>query len=375
MKVFKYALIVAVLIYIGACGSAPALDEQVVVNPAYPEKNDQAADNIRAIKVAEFGRESEDEESMIGSYPQMVVANNGNVYFIDTKPYRLKAYVPDGTFLWSRGTEGSGPGELQNVRKVAVDSQGNLFVHNQSRARLDVFSSDGDLVHSEIMNELGTGQTGFTGVLNDSTLAFSTGIRGTYSVKVFIVAMRESWLIKKEFVIDFAPGSKVDDRILILASSDVLDGNIAAPSSMSFSYLIYDESGALVKNVNRDLDVISKPFITEMDGGYSVTSYSWLVAPFRLDENWIIGQASWNENYEELQAIPYTTPFEDRPEAKSRTSFDFYDNQMHLVYSLNHEDQEKLIPGVVMGSDGRGHLYSYSGETGLVTKYKVEIEE
>ena len=367
-------LALSVLLFVGCSNEEPDPDPGVVNNPRYPENNDRAAENVQFVKVAEYGLESDDDESIIGQWPQVAIGPENTVFVLDANPGRLRAYSADGTFLWARLQAGEGPGEISQPGNLVSDGRQYLYIHNQGGTRLDQFTMDGDLVFSIGMQDLGMSRPRLHGLLNDSTLAFSEFVRGFYGSETRMVRMGDAWRVASAFTIDFTDGMEVDDRLFSLLSAETLDGQLVAPDLDEFKFRIYNESGTVTKEIIRDLEGLSAPQMIEIPSGLLQARYSSLSAPFRLDEDWLIGQAKWTENEDELVAFSRQASRENRPAAITRSTLDFYDNDWNLIYSLNTDEQESLFQGTITASDGHGHVFIYSRTTGTVIKYRVEVD-
>jgi DNA-binding beta-propeller fold protein YncE len=64
----------------------------------------------------------------------------GNVYIVDQKNYRIQKFMNDGTYILKWGSSGSGPGQFNNPRGIAVDADGNIFVADSDNRRIQKFS-------------------------------------------------------------------------------------------------------------------------------------------------------------------------------------------------------------------------------------------
>ncbi|HUG14913.1 MAG TPA: NHL repeat-containing protein [Thermomicrobiales bacterium] len=81
----------------------------------------------------------------------VAVAPDGSIYVVDSRNARINVYGADGTFLFSFGGEGGGPGQLARLATaggggasgIAIDGSGNVFVADTWNHRIQVFAADG----------------------------------------------------------------------------------------------------------------------------------------------------------------------------------------------------------------------------------------
>jgi len=67
----------------------------------------------------------------------------GEVYVVDSLNDRVQVFDRDGNWLRGWGTAGSGDGQLSFPRGVAVDGSGNVFVTDMDNHRVQVFTTTG----------------------------------------------------------------------------------------------------------------------------------------------------------------------------------------------------------------------------------------
>jgi hypothetical protein len=69
----------------------------------------------------------------------------GNIYIadgIDTNN-RVAKFDKDGKFITHWGSTGSGPGQFEGVKALAIDHQGNVYVADRGNKRIQVFDANG----------------------------------------------------------------------------------------------------------------------------------------------------------------------------------------------------------------------------------------
>jgi len=81
----------------------------------------------------------------------VLVAPNGDIFVEDghggETNSRIVKFAPDGKFIKTFGTKGTGPGELSSdMHSLAMDSKGRLFVADRGNARIQIFDQDGKFI-------------------------------------------------------------------------------------------------------------------------------------------------------------------------------------------------------------------------------------
>src|SRR5262245_36900979 len=68
----------------------------------------------------------------------------GNIYVADGYGNaRVAKYEPNGKYIKSWGSRGSGQGQFNIVHGIAIDGQGNVYVADEGNKRIQVFDTDG----------------------------------------------------------------------------------------------------------------------------------------------------------------------------------------------------------------------------------------
>jgi hypothetical protein len=79
---------------------------------------------------------------------QIVMGKGGELFVADGEGpnARVVKFSREGKFVKFWGSKGDGPGELDNVHCIAMDSKGLLYVCNRANKRIEVFDQDGKYI-------------------------------------------------------------------------------------------------------------------------------------------------------------------------------------------------------------------------------------
>ena len=95
--------------------------------------------------VTEFGSHGEGDGQFV--WPTALsLDSKGNVYLADEWRNRINVFSKDGEFLSAWGTAGSGDGELDRPAGLAVTSDGNILVSDSRNHRIQKFTLDGKFI-------------------------------------------------------------------------------------------------------------------------------------------------------------------------------------------------------------------------------------
>jgi DNA-binding beta-propeller fold protein YncE len=103
--------------------------------------------------------------------PRLIaVDSSGNVYVADTANNRIQKFTSTGSFLSKWGSLGTGDGQFDWPTGIAVDSSGNVYITDFNNNRIQKFTSTGSFLSK--WGSLGTGDGQFdwpTGIAVDSS--------------------------------------------------------------------------------------------------------------------------------------------------------------------------------------------------------------
>ena len=84
--------------------------------------------------------------------------DEGNIFILDMRPYRVKVYDKEGKYVRSIGREGQGPGEFQGPKNIQFTDQNELMVFDSGRTAILFFSVEGQFlreIKSQMLNLAG----------------------------------------------------------------------------------------------------------------------------------------------------------------------------------------------------------------------------
>jgi DNA-binding beta-propeller fold protein YncE len=93
----------------------------------------------------------------------VAVASDGSVYVADSRNHRIQKFTPEGVFVSKWGTEGAGDEQFESPEDVAVALDGSVYVADTENNRIQKFTSEGVFV-----SQWGTQGTG-EGEFNNPT--------------------------------------------------------------------------------------------------------------------------------------------------------------------------------------------------------------
>lgn len=111
--------------------------------------NIYVADDGRIQEVTPTGRfvrrtfKPETAHAGSGAFSGIALDATGDVFVADQVNDTVRKFSPDGRFLMSLGTKGSGPGQLQSPQGLSIDAHGNIFVADSQNHRVQELSAVG----------------------------------------------------------------------------------------------------------------------------------------------------------------------------------------------------------------------------------------
>ncbi len=105
-----------------------------------PLWNDQPEVSLEFVqKIGDL--EAEDENYMFHLPTDVIVAENGNIYILDSGNHRIQKFDSNGKYISTIGRKGQGPGEFNSPIGIRLDSKEFIYVLDQGNHRIQVFST------------------------------------------------------------------------------------------------------------------------------------------------------------------------------------------------------------------------------------------
>lgn len=76
----------------------------------------------------------------------IAIAPNGLVYVVDSGNFRIQVFDRDGKFVKTFGGVGRQPGNFARPREIAIDREGRVYVSDAAFGNLQIFDPDGQLL-------------------------------------------------------------------------------------------------------------------------------------------------------------------------------------------------------------------------------------
>jgi hypothetical protein len=82
-----------------------------------------------------------EEEPLVGSFGNIAVDEDGNVFACDTENHAILKYDSTGTFVTQTGREGAGPGEFRDLNDLEVFGD-TVYVVDKTNRRINLFTTN-----------------------------------------------------------------------------------------------------------------------------------------------------------------------------------------------------------------------------------------
>lgn len=158
-KKMKNAIAISTLILVallGACGKSDtnrhAVEVTTIDNVVYVKNNHLPEIGTRKFTLQEelsIGNNTDDNQ-IFGRIRKLAIDSQENIYILDNRRNRIQVFDRKAKFLKTIGHKGEGPGEFKRIADIIVDEKNKLLhVLDRGNKKISCFHFDGS-VHSEI---------------------------------------------------------------------------------------------------------------------------------------------------------------------------------------------------------------------------------
>lgn len=256
---------------------------------------DESAPPVEFALEQTFGVDMAPEEAMLGDVAYVDVDDEGTVYVLDRQSSRLVAFGPGGEVLWRTGSEGEGPGELQQPRGMALDGAGSLFVANQSGSALDQFDLQGEFLARYRVVEAGIEDFRLDGFLAPGLMVGHDALMGAIGVTLQVLRAGEPLELVAERDLDLYPELDVPAGVSAGGGVRVAGDEILVGHNGRYEIRVFDGSLEPLRVVSRpEVDHLVRPGVGGSDGGrIGIAGMSTLGTPVVFpDGRWLV-HSTW----------------------------------------------------------------------------------
>ena len=93
----------------------------------------------------------------LGSVADLAVDESGRIYVLERQAREVRVFGPEGSWLRTFGSQGSGPGELEAPNSLEWGPRGHLWIADFRNRRFEVFDTTGTRVGSHPVEGMGFG--------------------------------------------------------------------------------------------------------------------------------------------------------------------------------------------------------------------------
>jgi len=341
-----------------------------VTNPADPLWPSDGSPRIEFELEQVFGADEAPEEAMLAGIRSIAVDDVGRVYVLDQGDNRLVAFAASGDFLWSDGSLGEGPGDIERPRGVVWNGADFLYVANQSGARIDTWSTDGVFLDSALLADFGlpgVWKLGFNPPSTMVLLPFSRAVTEGHTLST-----EGDWEVVDSFTMAPLPDVEQPGRTGVGADSRVAENSIVFGSPFDYEFRLFHLDGRPDRVVVRP-NTGFVPAAIDLERG-SVGSMGNLDAPVRLADGRWLAHAYWPANISDPIAFTRRRTAGERVRFEWRHAVDVFDDEGRWLTGRRWEYPDWPPFGTIMMIGPDGSLYtSASDPFPQVRRYRVTL--
>lgn len=359
MSRFSLWIFVAVLLLTGCWESPPPTDaerdedKRQVRQEGWNVWSDTSAAPIAFEREQTYGTVEGSGPALLGNVRALAVDSAGTVYVLDGENHRLVAFNPDGTVRWSNGKQGAGPGEFRRPRDMILGDKGRLFVANNGGREIDVWTTNGTFVERQTFeaNDLSSlSPIGYA----DGFLILSESGFGNEPQTIHAVDP-ETW----DLVHSFPLTLKMDlpEMVSVSKNARTVGDSIVVSSFGEYILSTYSVDGTPGRRISRSVDVLVEPGIYR-----GARAYGGLGTPVRLPKGHLLIDLSWPTNVDDPDAHFRRSRTGSAEEVIYATALDLFDPSGRYAGSLRWNDRRTPPFGDLETVAPNGKLYTTTND-------------
>lgn len=330
--------------------------------------SDSAAAPLQFEHEQTYGTNEGSGPAFLGDIRGVAVDSAGTVYVLDDENHRLVAFTPDGRVHWAAGRQGKGPGEFQNPSGLAVGPN-RLYVENQYGQQVEIWTTDGDFVDRHTFHEE-ISLVDLVGFAANHLIVSETGF-GDEPQRIHALDP-SSWESAHSFPIDL--DLDLPEGLASSASMTTIGDSIYVSRITEYALRQYAIDGSLGLKIKRDVDVLVGPGVYTSGDSRGIRTYSHLSAPARLPSGHLLTWASWPTNVDDPDAHLRRSRNDAAEEAVYAVSLDLFEERGRYVGSLQWDDRRAPPFGRIVGIGPNGKLYTTKTDPfPQVRRYEVTV--
>jgi len=348
-------------------------DETTIENPEYGTWQNSENSPVLFELEKVFGAESEDTGVLFSSRFSIigpVAHTSNNIYILDRGTSKLMSFSNDGKLIWETGQEGKGPGDFMNPRGLATDGQ-FLFLDNNGGSRIDKFDMQGNFIESLIWDSSELPTVTIIGFLPNGNLVSTSTLWGEIGIKINVLDLSEEMSVLSQFDIRVDVDIDLDQGGSSSIGIGLTDSLIIAGNNARYRLQFFDQYGNPVKVINRDFERIVRPGVYQSGTISRIRTFGGLMASVHLKDGYMLTSLVWPLNVNNPDKF---TARDNPPQVIFANSIDLFDQNGHLLYSIEETDSNIPEIGEPVFVDQNGKLYTKTDSPyPQVRRYSVNI--
>lgn len=277
----------------------------------------------------------------IGWYPEGVpilgtpragaIDSKGRSYILTAT--ELAAFDVDGQYLW-RLPKGSGPGEADDARGIAILGDSLLVTANSGGGRIDLVTVTGQYRKSVPAEKFGLSRVAVAGTIEDSLVVLSAASPDrSFGVRISIVSMTTNSLVSA-FTVD-QTGDAIVDGLRMPPGVSVLRNMLVVSSPLRYELLMLSSTGDTLDIVSRDVPEFTRAGVLKRGGSVAARVFSKVGAPVAVDSEYSATRTYWPTNVSDPDHYLELRANGQAPTVETKKGIDVYDRSGCLVGTIS----------------------------------------